>query len=145
MNWSMVLPFTIVIDSGIDKRVLLLLCQIKFRVLSVVIWWIDFLIGVLFCITICGWTRERMLFRRDTLVGVTTIGDRGSWSYLINLGPLKCTRPPSPREGVWLSILIALFCGCQWCSVQLIVIVSISAMSIVTVWYKRGFGQQFYI
>ena len=63
------------------------------------------------------------LFRRNTLVGVTAIGDRGSCSYPINLGPLKCTRPPSSREGVRLSVLVPLFCGCQY-SVSLIVIVS---------------------
>ena len=54
------------------------------------------------------------LFRRNTLVGVTALGDRGSWSYPFNLCPLKCTRPPSSREGVQLSVLVPLFCGCQY-------------------------------
>ena len=84
------------------------------------------------------------LFCRNTLVGVTTIGDRGSWSYPINLGPLKCTRPPSSREGVQLSILVPLFYGCQYL-VQLSIIVSIGLVSIVIVWYKRVSVNNLYI
>ena len=82
------------------------------------------------------------LFRRNTLVGVTTIGDRDSCSYPINLGPLKCTRPPSSREGVRLSVLVPLFCGCQY-SVQLIVIVSVIVHSNSLI--QEGFGQQLYM
>ena len=83
------------------------------------------------------------LFRRNTLVGVTAIGDRGSWSYPINLGPLKCTRPPSSREGVRLSVLVPLFCGCQYLLVQLIIIVSMIVHSNSLI--PRGFRSTGYI
>ena len=81
------------------------------------------------------------LFCRNTLVGVTTIGDRGSCSYPINLGPLKCTRPPSSREGVRLSVLVPLFCGCQYL-VQLVILVSVIVHS--NSFDTRGFRSTIY-
>ena len=82
------------------------------------------------------------LFRRNALVVVTAIGDRGSCLYPINLGPLKCTRPPSSREGVRLSVLVPLFCGCQY-SVQLVVVGSEIVHSNSSI--QEDFDQQFYV
>ena len=118
-------------------------CQIKFRVLDRC-HLLDWLFWLASCSVLLYMDElERgCLFHRNTLVGVTTIGDRSSWLYPINLGPLKCTRPPSSREGVRLSVLVPLFCGCQ-CLVWLSLMVSVIVHSNSSI--QEGFGQHFYI